>query len=218
MSLVPRSLRRYRRDHPYSHPFLFLVVDVFDSLLQILLVCGVIYAGYHVVANSTNKNETVVESTPPMDQSVPLVVDNSQGVIETSVIEAKVINASSVTTTSEASNSPSTTDATRLLDGIHGIRWVNSLPTSHYTIQFAASIDKEALIEFADEHLTRGAVIYPFKLTNNNEPMYGVASGLYDSLYSAMQAIDKLPAPLQQHGPWVRPVTELQKQVAETKS
>lgn len=208
MSLIPRSIRRYRREHPYNHPVLFFFIDAVDSLFQIVLVCGVIFMGYNMLNNAKHKDQLSVTEA---ETDLPI---NNNAEITLLPAGQQVINASSVTPATSIDTTVHKSDAKRLLDNTDATQWVNSLPESHYTIQFAASIDKSALIAFADEYLTKGAVIYPFKHTRENVPMYGVASGLYDSLYAAMQAIDKLPASLQEQGPWVRPAEELQQQVS----
>ncbi len=219
-SLVPRSIRRYRREHPYSNPFLFLCVDFLDSTLQIVIVCGVIYAGYNIVTRQ-NAEQTMAVAVDSNQTLEPIQGDIEAAIDSFQVIPA-VIAASATTPTMnnnpahvDQNHNQSTTQTRLLLDDKFGIRWVNSLPPGQYTIQFASSIDKAALVEFANDNLSRGAAIYPFKITDNNQPLFGVASGVYDSLYTALKVIDKFPEPLLQHGPWVRPVVELQREVSQ---
>lgn len=204
-SFVPRAVTRYRRDNPYTHPLLFFVVDCTDSCLQFALVGAIAYGGYYSL---NNWNSSDVET----DQIMTAVADDSISPIQTAIVPA-----SSTVTTETIELLPvaplERDEPSRLLDGKYAIRWVQSQPQDGYTIQFGASVNKGELIDFANEHLTQGAVIYPFKRTSNDQTLYGVSSGLYDSVSSALRAIDNMPADAVVNDPWIRPIGKLQKQV-----
>lgn len=210
-SLVPRPVRRYRREHPYSHPLLFLFVDMADSSLKFLITCGVIYGAYFAVSNSEPETNTLLaNNSVTVETPVAETIQKSDTYELTTIVSASSSEQSAVETHHQYN------DSKTLLDNEVGIRWIEGLPESHYVIQFATSVNKTELIEFATNHLKKGAVIYPFKLTSDQNAMYGLASGLYDSMQTALQAIDKMPEPVTQHRPWVRPVTTLKRAVRET--
>ncbi len=204
-SFVPRAVTRYRRNNPYTHPLLFFVVDCTNSCLQFALVGAIAYGGYYSL---NNWNATDVES----DQVMKAVAEDSISPIQTAIVTA-----SSTVTTEIIEILPveplERDEPSHLLDGKYAIRWVQSQPQDGYTIQFGASVNKGELIDFAYEHLTNGAVIYPFKRTSNDQTLYGVSSGLYTSVSSALRAIDNMPADAVVNDPWIRPISKLQKQV-----
>jgi len=204
-SLIPGPIRRYRRQHPYNHPMLYFFMDLIDSSLKLLLLCGVAIAGYVAVKNYTGHNPVsqiaTATTTEPAQSDIELPLTQQTTVVTASAVRGTV-------------NATTDIRTKRLLDNTPGILWINSLPDTHYVIQFASSVDKPTLIAFANNHLQKGAVIFPFKITADKQTMYGVASGLYETMDSAMQAIERFPQALRQHQPWIRPVASLQKQVA----
>ena len=212
-SFVPPALRRYRRNNPYTHPFLFFVVDCTDSCLQFALIGAIAFGGYQ---SFKHKNEQ-----PGLSESSTKVAAT---IVDTPV-ETTIVPASSKSTITEIETLTITMptvatlkhdEPTVVLDGKYALRWVQSQPADDYTIQFGASVDKGELIDFAHEHLTNGAVVYPFKQTEDNQVMYGVASGLYDSVSLAMQAIDNMLINAVVNDPWIRPIKTLQQQVSHT--
>jgi septal ring-binding cell division protein DamX len=203
-TFIPGSVRKFRRENPYNHPFVFLLVDLTDSALKTAIVAGLLFGGFHFVKQQLSvaeSRELAISDQPRTDDHAYLEY-------------AVVVAASSEILQANESNPSPQVSGNSLLDGSPGIRWINDLPDSHYVIQYAASIDKTSLIEFANNHLQKGAVIYPFKTTAENDVMYGLASGLYESLFIALQTVDKLPEPIAIHSPWVRPVVELKAEVA----
>ena len=218
-SFIPNAVKRYRRDHPYTHPVLFFAVDCTDSLLQFAVLGLIGYAGYYSFERWTSNSETPAVATASVQ---PLVIQTEETAIDQNQLyQTALIEASSNSATKPAIGKLTVAPINRaepnhLLDGKYALRWVESQPETGFTIQFGSSTDKAALIDFASEHLNKGAVIYPFKQTNSNRTMYGVASGLYDSIPSALRAIDNMSATLVAYEPWIRPMSKLQKQVAST--
>lgn len=219
--LIPHPIKNYRRAHPYSHPVLFFCLDFAISSMQIVFVCALIYTGYRAIQPPSLNSAKVVsanntESAATL-QSTPLIDVEATGPLKTTVIPASAtVVPSSRSNLSTQQSGYAGGDSKRLLDGKFAARWIMSLPDSQYIIQYAASTDKVLLKKFANTHLQNGAAIFPFKITSDNQTMYGVASGLYDSLNGALSAIDHLPDALKRHSPWVRPVINLKKQVAKT--
>jgi septal ring-binding cell division protein DamX len=208
-SFVPPVVKRYRRNNPYTHPFLFFVVDCTDSCLQFALLGALAYGGYKSfnhwnTQSGLSKAPTLVAATPVETAIVP--ASSKATSAEPKVLEIKTLPVEPLVRD----------EPTLVLDGRYALRWVQSQPADDYTIQFGASVNKSELIDFANEHLTNGAVIYPFKRTEGNQVMYGVASGLYDSMSSALVAIDNMPVTAVVNDPWIRPIKKLQRQVSRT--
>jgi septal ring-binding cell division protein DamX len=201
-TFIPGSVQKFRKENPYNHPFVFLLVDLTDGALKTAIVAGLLFGGFHFIKQQLSVTE-----------SEALVISD-RGNDNTDLHNTVLVTASSEIVHEDELNHSAQANGNTLLDGSTGIRWINDLPDSHYVIQYAASTDKTSLIEFANNHLQKGAVIYPFKTTAENNVMYGLASGLYESLFIALQTVDKLPEPLVIHSPWVRPVVELKTEVA----
>lgn len=208
-TLIPRPIRQYRRENPYNNPVLFWFLDCIDATLKFAIVGGAMVAVYLSMTGESGILSNAISASDQVQKTTPVSLADSA--LQTTVIAASANLKPAVT---EATSQK--VSARTLLDNKHAVQWIKSLPESHYVIQYAASTDKGTLIAFANAHLQKGAVIYPFKITTGNNAMYGVASGLYDSLHAALLAIDKLPVSLQQHSPWVRPVSELQSDVSKT--
>lgn len=90
-SLVPRPIRRYRREHPYSHPLIFLCVDILDSSVKLVLTCGAIY-GIYLAATSTSSDSqpALARSSTPVET---LTIDSQ--ITPVSALKTTLITASS---------------------------------------------------------------------------------------------------------------------------
>lgn len=210
-SLIPRKLRRYRKMHPYSFPLLFTLLDAAESMVKFIFILAIGLVGYVLF-----KNWTTPEGPTPdvAAQQAPALVVADQNNFEPQPVEFTQWEAPLNSTTVPAvSTAP--VESSRILADQQGVEWISQLRPSEYIIQFASTPDEQAILEFTRQYLATGAVIYPFKRTPSGRPIFGVATqSVYASLDAAKQAIEKMPAPLRESRPWIRPVNQLQQAVA----
>ncbi len=232
-SLIPRKIRRYKKEYPYSYRGLFFFLELADSLFQLAIVGLLCFGGYAALKHLTTKEADSLAST-----SVPAALDtiesevadnhnNKKPEVLTASTEAPASVSSAISTTelvvpaisdatATASITPQQTLSSAPIDGTEAISWVNQQRSSDYLIQFASSPDKSAMLEFALSNLSDGSVLYPYKRTPSNRPVYGLARGVYPSLETAQQAISEMPAALRNQQPWIRPLGQLKSQIATT--
>lgn len=96
-------------------------------------------------------------------------------------------------------------------------QWVMQQDREHFTIQLGTSPDADLLKDFIPLINTDSAItLYPFKTTDSGRFVYGLSTGIYEDLETALQAVDELPKEAVEFGPWIRPIKELQKQISQT--
>ncbi|OED37290.1 hypothetical protein AB833_24380 [Chromatiales bacterium (ex Bugula neritina AB1)] len=92
--------------------------------------------------------------------------------------------------------------------------WVLAQKSDDYTIQISSSVDRELLLSEAQAIASSDPLSYfDFKKTPSGRPVYGLAIGVYDSAYDALDAISKFPDEMKVYQPWVRQFNELQQQI-----
>ena len=92
--------------------------------------------------------------------------------------------------------------------------WLLDQDPTAFTIQFGTSPDKDLLYRSAKSFDSETpVVVFPFKRTPSNRPVYGFASGIYASLDEARQGILELPESAITYGPWVRSIGKVQTQI-----
>ena len=95
--------------------------------------------------------------------------------------------------------------------------WVLEQGSDDFTIQFRTSTDAELLRQFAPVIASENPIsIFPFKKTNDGRLVFGIATGLYESMEEALAAIETMTPAAQKFGPWVRPLDELQREINDT--
>ena len=227
-SLIPRKIRRYKKENPYSHRGLFFILESTDSLIQLAIIALLCFSGYAALTHLTTREADTLASSSVLDPTkIEAEVAKSDHHEKPAVLMASTNAPSTVSSAASAApenselnavspNAPSQTLASAPIDGTDAIRWIKQQKPSDYLIQFASSPNKSAMLEFALSNLSDGSVLYPYKRTPSNRPVYGLASGVYPSLDTAQQAITEMPAALQNQKPWIRPLGQLQSQIAAT--
>ncbi len=89
-------------------------------------------------------------------------------------------------------------------------KWLTQLNPSHYIIQYGSTVDVELLSEFIpiisnDEEIA----IYPYRKTPSGRMVYGIATGVYDDMETALAALEQISTEARAYGPWVRQVRKV---------
>ncbi|OED42704.1 hypothetical protein AB833_05620 [Chromatiales bacterium (ex Bugula neritina AB1)] len=92
--------------------------------------------------------------------------------------------------------------------------WLSQQAETKFTIQVGSSTDLAFLQRFAEQlPADFPNVIYHYKYSENQQPEYGLASGLFDSRKRANEAIGTLPEKHRRYDPWVRRIGEIQRTI-----
>ena len=216
-SLIPRKIRRYKKEYPYSYPALFFFLEMADSLIKLSLIAALLFGGY-VAFNRYNQPvspDTALQTIAAADEQPASAQSDFNPILAERPTEAPADRPSEPAKLAVIETAPEK-PLPQILDGNQAIGWIQQQVSSYYLIQFASSPDKDALLEFARDNLTTPSVLYPYKRTPTNRPVYGVASGLHSSMESAQQSLSQLPPELQSYDPWIRPVDKLQRDITST--
>lgn len=218
-SLIPRKIRRYKKEYPYSYPALFFFLELADSLVKYSLVAALLFGSYIALNRYTQSTSLASQqTTAETNETISVVAatrSDNKSVQErpTKLVHAEPpTNSTKLTVIETATKKP----LPQILEGNQAIGWIQQQVSSYYLIQFASSPDKAALLEFARENLQAPSILYPYKRTPSNRPVYGVASGLFSSMESARQSLSQLPQELQSYEPWIRPIDKLQRDITST--
>lgn len=93
-------------------------------------------------------------------------------------------------------------------------QWIMNQPGDYYTIQIIATSNEAALRRFINEnHLQNSAVYY--QTQRNGSDWFTLIQGSFKSLSLAKGAIKKLASPLQKAEPWIKPIADIQKALAD---
>ncbi len=211
-SLIPRKIKRYKREYPYSYPVLFFFLELADSVAQLAIVGLLLLGGYLGYKHYSQPLADSGIPTLPANLETPTLVETSS--IDLQPVASNVPVDNSILTPEDQRKID--LSASVVLEGSDAVKWINQQQNSDYLIQFASSPDREALLEFARLNIQTVAVLYPYKRTPSNRPVYGLASGVHPSLDSAQQSITRLPQALQSQEPWIRPLGQLQTEITRT--
>ncbi len=207
------SYRVFKANNRYSYPMFFFMMGTLKNTCQIgaVTICAwVIYTAGHnqlTTGDSTLASSTSHASSPTTILSpveIPAVashgMQNSRQITESTRLK------------------PVTSGALQHTEsGLHGSKWVFKQDERMFTIQYASSPDIELITQGARSFSTSDAVaVFPFKKNRNKQMVYGFSAGIYDSVKSAQLAIAALPESTRALEPWIRPIGELQEQVART--
>jgi len=189
-----RRYRKFRYENQYDAPLLILFFDVCIGLGKILLLALLVLGGW-LLSNQylSGKEATLVDSR----------------LLEPTVAVQSLPPAAPEPTTSTAE--PDTVrDNLTIVDA----QWISRLNPNSFIVQFASTPDLKLLKEFIPV-INNGEpiAIYPFKKTRSGNPVYGIATGVFDDLDSALISLEQLPTEARAYKPWVRPVKELIGQV-----
>jgi len=93
-------------------------------------------------------------------------------------------------------------------------QWIVQLNPEHFIVQYASTVDIEKLIEFIPViNNAEEIAVYPFRRTRSGQLVFGIATGVYPDLASALASLEELSAEARSYNPWVRPIRELIQQI-----
>ncbi len=204
-----RSYRRYRHENKYDAPLLIYVTDACLWLGKVFLLV-LFVAGAWIAGNLLIEKITTIP-TEPSSRVQPQSVSANPSV---SSLESRIESLPGTTENFLVSGRKISTPPDLVSE-----KWILDQNRSTFTIQFGSSPDIHLLEQFISIIDTGLPVaIYPYKKTPSGRNVYGLATGLYSDLDTALSAVESLSDSAKAFGPWVRPMTDLQNQVKRTLS
>ncbi|VAX02620.1 hypothetical protein MNBD_GAMMA20-994 [hydrothermal vent metagenome] len=94
-----------------------------------------------------------------------------------------------------------------------GITWIKEQDPTHFTIQLARSKDLPWILRLAASGDVTKTLIHFQAKNKKGVKWHHLIYGSFPSQTAATSAIKKLPAPMQKWTPWIRPLSEIQKQL-----
>lgn len=96
-----------------------------------------------------------------------------------------------------------------------GVAWIRNQDPHHFTIQLARSTDLPWILQLAASGTVDQPLIHFQATDKKGVEWHQLIYGSFPSRAAAKAAIAKLPAPMQKWTPWVRPFSEIQKQLSQ---
>ena len=93
--------------------------------------------------------------------------------------------------------------------GLKGPEWLDSLPSGHYTIQLLGVFQPRYLQEVANASGLELPMAH-YQKTHDGRPWHVLLYGDFGTAESARVALEALPAPLREAGPWIRQLSAIQ--------
>ena len=93
-------------------------------------------------------------------------------------------------------------------------QWIMSQSSDHYTIQIIATSNEAALQRFINKHNLQDSAVY-YRTRRNGGNWFTLIQGSFKSLSLAKNAIKELASSLQLEEPWIKPIADIQKALAE---
>lgn len=95
---------------------------------------------------------------------------------------------------------------------VRGSDWIRGQDPAHYTVQVATGDDERALLAFLVRHgLSEDAAYFGFDAAAGRR--YSAIVGAFAEYTAARAALEQLPEPAKQTGPWIRRFAELHAQL-----
>lgn len=205
--------KKLRAHLGYDYPALFIAAGAAKTIAQVGLVAGIAWYGVSV---ATKPPETLVadnqavQTTLTSPAAIVSKTTDSTVQVEIPAVSAPVQQVHLSKTSGQSITHKIERPENKLLTS----EWLLRQDPTAFTIQFGTSPDKDLLYRSAKTFDSEfPVVVFPFKRTPTNRPVYGFASGTYASLEEAKQGILELPESAFTYGPWVRPIGKLQKQI-----
>ena len=211
-----RRYRRFRHENRYDKPLLIFLIDTFLAVarlgLLVLALLSIWLLADRLRQSSQPSSVKVMQSSLENTSTTPEV--NSQAV-GTQVIIVDAAKEAKVLTLKAAVEDIETIDtAARTRPDLVDEEWITQLDPEHYIVQYSSSTDLESLKEFVPViDNAEEIAIYPFKENQAGRLVYGIATGVFPDLDTALKSLEELPAEARAHNPWIRPVRELIEQV-----
>jgi len=203
--------RKFHAHNRYSYPTLFMAIGCGKALLQIGVVFAVVWYAVSVMSNRLHGSDNAlvkkISGVVGSSRFIGLVDSKQQSEIPATAAS----QATSLTLKSRMTSHPAKA-------GVYNADWLLKQDVGAYVVQLASSTVKPDLYQKAFElSKTHPAVVYPFKKTRSNRLMYGYAIGIYDSVGEAKADVNQLSRSAVAQGVWIRPVSEIQKEIISTR-
>ena len=202
----PKWYRRYRQENRYDSPLLIFVFDTLFSLVKAIIFLLVIatLVKFMFFGEQATKLHAGIANLPV----TPLAVQSADSDYPETDYEAATTN---------LPNSLVAFDATADYNGnnkynlkLVGEEWIDGLDPKAYIIQFGSSPDSGILEDLIPSiNVGKPIAMYRFKNDLNSDPVYGIATGVYESLDKATAAIEYFPPEARTYDIWVRSVVLL---------
>jgi len=120
-------------------------------------------------------------------------------------------NSNEQTATITADTPAPSTETTQTPDqGVVGQDWVRQQNPDHYTIQVISGRNQQRMKQYMEKNGLNGqSTLYELQRTDE-APVYIGLYGVYSSLTEARQAVQSLPAEVQEAQPWIRSFKSIQ--------
>ena len=197
MATLSEKYRSFRVRNQHSYPGLFIALGFTRGLLQIAVVFGVTWYALSLISSVGSDDQKVLVQRSQLTG----FADDNRSQVE---IPA---------TTATGSTGP--VPGAIVESGVYNADWLLKQNAGSYVVQLASSTVKPDLYQKAFTLAeTHPVVVFPFRKTRGNQLMYGYAIGMYQSFNEAQNEVNKLPVGAVTEGVWIRPVSEVQKQIA----
>ena len=154
------------------------------------------------VAEASPESEPVAEASP---ESEPVAETSPEPESTTSVTAA--VQAAAIDSDAAALTPVPVTTGTLL-----GEDWLQQQNPNHFTIQIAASNDRQALRQYA-ESLNLDTEYAWFRSVRNGQNWYSLVVGQYPSSARAQTAVANLPTRIRRNQPWIRNFGSIQRDI-----
>ena len=217
-----RRYRRFRHENRYDKPLLIFLIDTFLAVarlgLLVLALLSIWLLADRLRQSSQPSSVKVMQSSLENTSTTPEVNSQAVGtqvIIVDAAKEAKVLTLKAAVEDEAAVEDIETIDtAARTRPDLVDEEWITQLDPEHYIVQYSSSTDLESLKEFVPViDNAEEIAIYPFKENQAGRLVYGIATGVFPDLDTALKSLEELPAEARAHNPWIRPVRELIEQV-----
>lgn len=224
----------YRRRNKYDKVFLIFVIDTLIGIAKLILVVALVAsiwlvhkrlpkntlsalsASQSVTAASTGISIDPLQRIPAASKTVPQSPDPSLFVpkdSESVFVALQSANPASVQLIGSAVGFSRTSADNNAIVNSHTLldaSWILRLNPSAHIIQIGASTDLSSLKKFIPKSNTEDLIaVYTYTQTLSGNPVYGIATGVYESNEAASLAAEHISAQSESYLPWIRQVADL---------
>ena len=204
MEVLRRPGRRYRRfryENRYDTPILIFVADTSIMLAKLALLVAALLVMWVLADRFRHSTQS---------SAVEVVQESTEAPAPTAAKQPAITEATTAVANIETQPIATAPVKPDLVDE----QWITRLNPEQFIVQYGSSVDLELIEEFIPViNNAEKIAIYPFKKTPSGRLVYGIATGVYTDLDTALASLDDLPAEARAYEPWVRPVNELIKQI-----
>ncbi|MDN5450738.1 MAG: SPOR domain-containing protein, partial [Enterobacterales bacterium] len=161
--------------------------------------------------NGTAQNIRPIQTKPASTANSNVTKPHSgkTTVSKTPTHTANVAKPTNTKTPATTATKPATHAVSSAVSGANAS--LKGAPSNHYTLQLSSASRSDSLNAYAKKQNL--AHYWVYETTRNGKPWYVLVSGSYSSSAEAKRAVSTLPADVQAKNPWVRPMSQVQKDV-----